>query len=116
MQRERSYVRVPVRDRERAIAFYSALLGIDLELVSSVSVPLRFEERSAASTPIYLRIDCLDRALEVVWSQGGCVLEPERLESGPVRSILVLDSEGNRVTLEAREPALEDELHADGRQ
>jgi predicted enzyme related to lactoylglutathione lyase len=99
MNSETACVGVPVRNRERAIAFYSALLGIDLDGDESPA-PLEFKEESgAASGLIHLRIECIDAALEIVWSNGGRVLEPERLDQEHVDRILVLDCEGNRLAL-----------------
>jgi predicted enzyme related to lactoylglutathione lyase len=91
---------VPVRDRSRAVAFYSALLGIDLE--REASARLEFEERTDAN-PVLLRlkIACIEDALAVVWSNGGCVLEPERTTEGHARCAIVMDTEGNRLTLVA---------------
>lgn len=98
MDQESSPIGVPVRDRNRAVAFYSALLGVDLG-VEQKSALLSFEEQTDAAALIQLRIRSLDEALEAVWSNGGRVLEPERLEEFPVRQILVLDTEGNRLAL-----------------
>jgi predicted enzyme related to lactoylglutathione lyase len=98
MNSETACVGVPVQNRERAIAFYSALLGIDLERAGGAP-RLEFKEGAAAPDPIHLRIACIDAALEIVWSKGGRVLEPERLDAGRVDRILVLDSEGNRLAL-----------------
>lgn len=99
MSDESGRLGVPVRNRSRAIAFYSALLGVDLGIEDETSAPLRFEERDDAPALIQLRIASLDAALEVVWSNGGRVLEPERLEERPVRKVLCMDSEGNHLAL-----------------
>lgn len=90
---------VPVRNRNRAIAFYSALLGMDLGIEDETFAPVRFEECDDTSALIQLRIASLDAALEIVWSNGGRVLEPERLEETPVRQVLCMDCEGNRLAL-----------------
>jgi predicted enzyme related to lactoylglutathione lyase len=97
MNSETACVGVPVRNRARAIAFYSALLGIDFD--RDGAAPVEFQEGVAAAGLIHLRIACLDAALESVWANGGRVLEPERLDEEPVERILVLDSEGNRLAL-----------------
>jgi predicted enzyme related to lactoylglutathione lyase len=90
--------RVPVKDRERAIAFYSALLGIDLEQQSQA---LLFEERRHdASALLHFNVaDRLDDALAFVWSNGGRVLEPEPIAAGQQRCVLAMDCEGNRIAL-----------------
>jgi predicted enzyme related to lactoylglutathione lyase len=100
MKQERVRIGVPVRNRQRAIAFYSALLGIELD-EREASILLTFEEQEEPAALIHFRIHSLERALEVVWSNGGTVLEPELLDAPPVRKILVLDSEGNRLALSA---------------
>ena len=91
--------RVPVKNRERAIAFYSALPGVD----NWQSDALAFEE-SPDNVATLLRIDvanCLDEALAFVWSNGGRVLDPEPVAAGSARCALVIDCEGNRVALYA---------------
>ena len=98
MDSEQLPVRVPVRNRSRALAFYAALLGTDSD-TQPASMLFQFEERCELGALIHLRIGCLDDALEAVWSNGGCVLEPERLEHEIPSSILVMDSEGNRLAL-----------------
>jgi predicted enzyme related to lactoylglutathione lyase len=91
---------IPVRDRNRAIGFYSALLGMDLRRDSSG--PLQFEEGEDAN-PVLLRlkIGCIEDALAIVWSNGGCVLEAESQIEGRAPYALVMDTEGNRLTLVA---------------
>jgi predicted enzyme related to lactoylglutathione lyase len=91
--------RVPVKNRERAIAFYSALPGVDI----GQSDALAFEERDNTVAGL-LRFDVanrLDEALAFVWSNGGRVLEPEPTAGGSDRCALVLDCEGNRIALYA---------------
>jgi predicted enzyme related to lactoylglutathione lyase len=90
--------RVPVKNRDRAIAFYSALLGVDLERQSTA---LSFEERGDnESTLLYFNIaKRLDDALEFVWSNGGRILVPEPIVAGRDCCALVMDCEGNRIAL-----------------
>ena len=91
--------RVPVKNRERAIAFYSALPGVD----DRQSTVLSFEE-SPDNVASLLRIDVanrLDDALAFVWSNGGRVLDPEPVADGDARCAWVMDCEGNRVALYA---------------
>ena len=89
--------RVPVKNRERAIAFYSALPGVDDCEANSLS----FEE-SPDNVAALIRIEVahrLDDALEFVWANGGHVLDPEPITEGSTRRVLVMDCEGNRVAL-----------------
>jgi predicted enzyme related to lactoylglutathione lyase len=90
--------RVPVKDRERAIAFYSALLGIDLEQQSQA---LSFEERCQdAPALLYFNVsERLEDALAFIWSNGGRVLEPEPIVAGHRRCVIAMDCEGNRIAL-----------------
>jgi predicted enzyme related to lactoylglutathione lyase len=90
--------RVPVKNRDRAIAFYSALLGVDLERQSTA---LSFEERGDDGSPLlhFNVAKRLDDALAFVWSNGGRVLEPEPIVAGHNRCVLVMDCEGNRIAL-----------------
>jgi predicted enzyme related to lactoylglutathione lyase len=90
--------RVPVKNRDRAIAFYSALLGVDL---GRQSTTLSFDERGDnESTLLHFNIaNRLDDALAFVWSNGGRVLEPDAVAAGRDRCALVMDCEGNRIAL-----------------
>jgi len=90
--------RVPVKNRDRAIAFYSALLGVDLERDAQA---LTFEERSDnVSTLLHVSVaDRLDDALAFIWSNGGRVLDPEPSTAGEDRYALVMDCEGNHLAL-----------------
>jgi predicted enzyme related to lactoylglutathione lyase len=98
MNSETWHLGIPVRDRSRAIGFYSALLGIDLD--RETSAPLRFEERADANPALLrLRIASIEEALAVVWSNGGCVLEADPASDGNERFAVVIDTEGNQLTL-----------------
>ena len=91
--------RVPVKNRERAIAFYSSLPGVKQQ-----SDTLSFEEDDNVATCLRLDVaNCLDEALAFVWSNGGCVLEPEPIADGSARRAIVMDCEGNRIALYTRE-------------
>jgi predicted enzyme related to lactoylglutathione lyase len=116
------WVDIPVVDLNRAIRFYSAVLGntvqkqefdgMALGLLpgfdgeNSVSGCLfsRAEEKPAASgILIYLNADGrLDDAIAAVAPNGGKVIQP-RHQIGPhgFRAV-VLDSEGNRIALHSR--------------
>jgi predicted enzyme related to lactoylglutathione lyase len=87
--------RIPVKDRSRAIAFYSSLLGIDLTTDTSVLV---FEQTGCESeSPLLVDVaHRLEEVLALVWSNGGRIIEAE-LGSQPCA--LVMDCEGNRVEL-----------------
>jgi predicted enzyme related to lactoylglutathione lyase len=86
--------RVPVKNRDRAIAFYSALLGVDLERQTHA---LTFEERGdSVSTLLYFNVaHRLEDALALVWSNGGRILQPEPTDC----CALVMDCEGNHIAL-----------------
>jgi predicted enzyme related to lactoylglutathione lyase len=89
--------RVPVKNIERALAFYSALPAAD----DWQSTALSFEEANDEVATL-LRIDVanrLDDALAFVWSNGGRVLDPELCGEGNARYAWVMDCEGNRVAL-----------------
>ena len=93
--------RVPVKNRDRAIAFYSALLGADLKQQADV---LTFEERNEdVPTLLHLTVSRrLDDALAFVWSNGGCILQPE-IDVDRNGCVLVQDCEGNHIALRTTE-------------
>jgi predicted enzyme related to lactoylglutathione lyase len=113
---------IPVTNIDRAIAFYSAVLGKEVRKLSEGGMEyglLPHEEQSASgclvvlgdsggieNTPsehgplIYLSVEGrLDDAVKAVRSNGGKVLQ-EKQQIGPhgFRAIIV-DSEGNRIAL-----------------
>ena len=90
--------RVPVKNRDRAIAFYSTLLGVDLEHGGHA---MTFEERSDnVSMLLHVNVaNRLDDALAFIWSNGGRVLDPEPDDGGAERYALVMDCEGNHLAL-----------------
>ncbi len=114
------WVDIPVIDLDRAIRFYSAVLGVQVqkEEYPGMSIGLlpgddsdvtgclftRADEQPTATGPlIYLNAQGrLDKATAVVESNGGKVLKPPH-PIGPhgFRSI-ILDSEGNRLALHSR--------------
>jgi uncharacterized protein len=112
------WVDIPVINLDRAIRFYSAVLGTQVEKVDypgsatigsfphkdgEVAGSLYVSETHKPSMDgplIYLNVHGrLDEAVEAVESIGGKVLEP--MESmGPFGSrAIVVDSEGNRIAL-----------------
>lgn len=90
--------RVPVKNRDRAVAFYSALLGVDL---TRDVQGLTFEERGDnVSMLLHMTVaNRLDDALAFIWSNGGRVLEAEPSHEGEDRYALVMDCEGNHLAL-----------------
>ncbi|APW63953.1 VOC family protein [Paludisphaera borealis] len=114
------WVDIPVRDLDRAAAFYSAVLGGEVQKIvlptktiallpqaeHSVSGCLFTSETDQPSDRgvlVYLNADGrLDEAITAVEAHGGKVLEA-RHQLGPhgFRAV-VLDSEGNRVALHSK--------------
>ena len=116
------WVDIPVLDLDRAVRFYSAVLGgkvqkqeypgmtigllpaYDTEGDVSGCLFTKDDERpSATGLLIYLNAQGrLDEAIAVVEPNGGKVLQP-RHQIGPhgYRAV-ILDSEGNRVALHSR--------------
>lgn len=90
--------RVPVKNRDRAIAFYSALLGVEHDMQA-----LTFEERSDnVSMLLHVNVaNRLDDALAFIWSNGGRVLDPDPSDAGEDRYALAMDCEGNHLALYA---------------
>lgn len=109
---------IPVVDLDRAIRFYSAVLGCDVsrqeagtgvavgvlphegQAIGGCLVVPRDNAPSDRGVLIYLNCDGrLNEAVAAVETQGGTVLEPVHT-IGPYGSrAIVLDSEGNRVAL-----------------
>jgi predicted enzyme related to lactoylglutathione lyase len=112
---------IPVRDLDRATAFYSAVLGVGVEKVTFGDSPIGVIEHkdgnggclvkdeaeiTAGGILLYLNVDGRIRdAVAKVVPRGGTVLKPTH-SIGPhgFRSI-VLDSEGNRIALHSNTDA-----------
>ncbi|HLO67849.1 MAG TPA: VOC family protein [Holophaga sp.] len=112
------WVDIPVRDLDRAIAFYSALLGVqvtreagpgfsfgllpheDGEVGGCLVLPEGEDAPSTRGPLVYLNVEGrLDAALEAAAARGGQVLQPPH-PLGPFGfRALLLDSEGNRVAV-----------------
>jgi len=111
---------IPVKDLDRAIKFYSAVLGVKVEKqsmpgcvfgllphanenVSGCLVELDDAKPSADGPLIYLNCEGrLDAAIATVVKSGGKVLKPKH-QIGPYGfRAIILDSEGNRVALHAK--------------
>jgi predicted enzyme related to lactoylglutathione lyase len=110
---------IPVKDIDRAITFYSAVLGSKIEKQSYEGTAIAAfgsqdgvggrlhvtnETKPSADGPlIYLNCDGrLDAALGTVPQNGGKVLKPKQ-QIGPYGfRAVVLDSEGNRIALHSK--------------
>jgi predicted enzyme related to lactoylglutathione lyase len=105
---------LPVRDLDRAIAFYSAVLGqpVQREDYPNMSVGLFPQEDGepggclfvgevAENGPLlYFSVDGgLERAIMMAESYGGEILEPKHQIGAHGFRAVVRDSEGNRIAL-----------------
>jgi hypothetical protein len=117
MSNQLVWVDIPVLDLDRAIRFYSAILGAQVEKVeypgmSIGSFPHKDDDvggclylsdrvKPSADGPlVYLNAHGrLDEAIEAVEPSGGKILQP-RESIGPYGfRAIVLDTEGNRIAL-----------------
>jgi uncharacterized protein len=110
---------IPVKDLDRAVTFYSAVFGSNIEKQSYGGMTVAAfgsqdgvggclfvtnETKPSADGPlIYLNCEGrLDAAIETVAKNGGKVLKPKH-QIGPYGfRAVVLDSEGNRVALHSK--------------
>jgi len=111
---------IPVKDLDRAIKFYSAVLGAKIEKQSfgdmsmgvlphagenvSGCLSTSDEGKPSADGPlIYLNCEGrLDPAVSAVGKNGGKVLKPKH-QIGPYGfRAVILDSEGNRIALHSK--------------
>jgi hypothetical protein len=108
---------IPVRDLERAIKFYSAVLGHDVKRhdlsgiamgilphddgeVGACLIMSQEEEPAKEGVMIYLNANGrLDQALAAVTPNGGSVVKPKHAIGPFGFRAVVIDSEGNRVAL-----------------
>ncbi len=114
------WVDIPVLDLDRAVRFYSAVLGAEVQKqehpgrtvavlpgadsgVSGCLFTMDGEKPSDCGMLVYLNAQGrLDEAIAAVESSGGKVLKPKH-QIGPYGfRAVVLDSEGNRVALHSR--------------
>jgi hypothetical protein len=121
MQNAINWFEIPATDFDRAVSFYSALLGVEIKKGEFMGEPQAFfpasetgaggaivqSQRltpSTSGTLIYLNlgdVPHLEQALERVESQGGKVLVPKTDIGDPGFIGIVLDTEGNQVGLHA---------------
>jgi predicted enzyme related to lactoylglutathione lyase len=108
---------IPAADLERAIRFYSAVLGAPVNRHDSAGIVMgvlphndgevggclitnRDEKPSDRGVMIYLNCNGrLDEALAAVAANGGKVLQPKHAIGPFGFRAVILDSEGNRVAL-----------------
>ena len=114
------WVDIPVMDLERAIAFYSAVLGVSVtkeggpgfvfgllphtgnEVGGCLNCPGEDNAPSAVGPLVYLNAEGrLAQAVEAVTDSGGQVVQAVHQIGPHAYRAIVLDSEGNRVALHA---------------
>jgi uncharacterized protein len=110
------WVDIPVKDLDRAIKFYSAVLGAQVHKEEIPGAPIGVLPHSegdvggclvphtaSASTGgplLYLNANGrLDQAISAAADNGGRVLEPKHQIGPHGYRAIVLDSEGNRIAL-----------------
>ena len=111
------WVDIPATDLDRAIAFYSALLGTTVKKesfndcsfgllphadtnVSGCIIPAHIDDISTKGPLVYLNVSGrIDQAIAVAENQGGQLLEPKLDMGNHGLRAVILDSEGNRVAL-----------------
>jgi predicted enzyme related to lactoylglutathione lyase len=110
---------IPAKNLERAIQFYSAVLGEKIEKQTTAGMEFAAfahengvggclfagpEAQPSAQGPL-IYLNCqgrLDEAATAVGSNGGKIVQPKH-QIGPYGfRVLVLDSEGNRIALHSR--------------
>jgi len=111
------WVDIPVKDLERAIRFYSAILGAEVKKeqfpemsigvlphedgeVGGCLVRHEGDEPSTQGPLLYLNANGrLDQAVAAVQTSGGKVLQPKHSIGPYGYRAIILDSEGNRIAL-----------------
>lgn len=108
---------IPVRDLDRALKFYSAVLGAPVKKEEMAGVTMGIlphnegevggclvksenDEPSAKGPLLYLNAGGrIDRAIAAVEANGGKILQPKHPIGPYGYRAIVLDSEGNRLAL-----------------
>lgn len=122
MQHQIVWVDIPVRDLERSVKFYSAVLNMEVSLqeygdyrfallphennnVAGCLVPSHESEPSLNGPLIYLNCDGrLAAGVQAAKAHGGKVLEePKMIGPHGFRAVIV-DSEGNKLALHSSKP------------
>jgi predicted enzyme related to lactoylglutathione lyase len=110
------WVDIPVKDLDRAIKFYSAVLGAQVHKEEIPGAPIGVlphsegdvggclvphpGSASAGGPLLYLNANGrLDQAIAAAANHGGRVLEPKHQIGPHGYRAIVLDSEGNRIAL-----------------
>lgn len=111
------WVDIPVKDLDRAIRFYSAVLGVPVKKEESPGMAIGIlphqdgevggclfknegDEPSSKGPLLYLNATGrLDQAIAAVAANGGKILQPKQPIGPYGHRAIVLDSEGNRVAL-----------------
>ena len=118
MNHQMVWVDIPVRDLDRAIAFYSAVLGsavtrqggegfvfgllphVEDSVSGCLYLPGTDNAPSLTGPLVYLNADGrLGAAVAAVEAQGGKVVQPAHPIGPHGWRVIVVDSEGNRVAL-----------------
>jgi hypothetical protein len=120
-----SWFEIPAIDFDRAVNFYGAVLGTEIQKSEFMGEPQAFfpgsdqgvggaivkSERltpAATGTLIYLNVETveqLEQSLERVESNGGKTLMPKTAIGDPGFIGIILDTEGNCIGLHAPKPS-----------
>jgi predicted enzyme related to lactoylglutathione lyase len=108
---------IPVKDLERAIKFYSAVLGVPVKKEDTAGMSMGIlphedgevggclfksetDEPSTKGPLLYLNANGrLDQTVAAVEANGGKILQPKHPLGPYGHRAIVLDSEGNRIAL-----------------
>lgn len=121
MQNAINWFEIPAVDFDRAVQFYSKLLGCEIRVETFQGAPNGFlpfgvgkvggaiikaehAAPSTAGTLVYLNAeDCFNEAIGRVEKLGGTLVLPATSIGDPGTIAIIIDSEGNRVGLHSRE-------------
>lgn len=108
---------IPCRDLDRAIGFYSAVLGCEIAMQGGPEFPLgilphqsetvggclyRDDAHAGSGGGVLIYLNCqgrLDEAISAVREQGGTVVEDKHAIGPHGYRAVILDTEGNRLAL-----------------